>query len=130
LKLGQSSPRASAIWSRPIFAELLLEPVTYGCQESGPTGSPERLLAIKLLFLASLRDYDDLAGDSGFTRLLGSPHISEHLFERWWTVRRFEVDEELEDGTIATKLRPYLDHVDRTGNPRVDSWRDELRGAG
>jgi hypothetical protein len=117
----------------PDFAGLLLaEPVMYSRQESTDSTweESERLLPVKLFFLASLREYAPLADDAAFTRVLGSPHISASLFDRWWTARRFEVDRELESDAIEAELRPYLNSVEATGSPRIDGWLAALRGAG
>ncbi len=110
----------------PELADLLMEPLLYRRQEN--TGSnwlaAERLLQVKLLFLADLRQYTPLAEDAGFTRVFGSAQISMALFDRWWTARRFQVEEELE--TLEERLCSCKDRIEPTGSSKVDDWVSSL----
>ena len=117
-------------------------------QDRGEPPTPEQIFEIRLILVkypdieealgqaadcddyASLRDYTPLADDAAFTCVLGSPHISVSLFDRWWTMRRFEVDRELNADMVEADLRPLLDRVEPTGHPQVDEWLATLRGAG
>ncbi len=104
------------------FAEMLTEPVLIRNREGDRTAwTPEdHATAIKILFLARLREYTPLVSDEDAARILSSSRISVSLFDRWWVVRRFLVEDD-RDG-LLTFLRPVLGNVEATGNPLVDNW--------
>jgi len=56
----------------------------------------KRLVQAKLLFLASLREYDPINDDAEFAAVFGSAVISAGLFDRWFVVRRLGIDDDLD----------------------------------
>src|SRR5215510_7399036 len=57
----------------------------------------ENALRVKLLFVANLRDLIPLKDDDSCEAILGSREISVALFDRWWTVERFELEANADD---------------------------------
>jgi hypothetical protein len=106
----------------PDFAEVLLEPRLYRRQEGGNSAwlHADRLAQAKLVFLASLREYDLVVDDAGFAAVFGSAVVSVELFDRWFTVRRLEVEQELE--LLEARLREPGLRVEPSGRPLVDLW--------
>jgi hypothetical protein len=104
------------------FAELLLEPSLIRNVEGGRTiwKNDNHAATVKLLFLARLREYDPLSADSDAERLLGSSRINVATFDRWWTLRRFVVDESCED--LIAFLRAARAKVDACGDELVAAW--------
>src|SRR5436305_1618433 len=84
--------------TEPDFIDILSEPVLIrsreGCRASEIKGYREA--KVKLLFLARLREYDPLSSDAEAARLLGDDRISTGLFDRWWTIREFGLEEDAE----------------------------------
>ena len=112
----------------PDLAELLTEPVVLSHTEGGchSLWQPEdHALRVKLVFLASLRQYDTLETDASVEAVFGSSRISAALFDRWWTIRRLEIDDDTE--RLEPLLVKHLDRVQRTGNEVVDRWLDRTR---
>ncbi len=104
------------------LAEILLEPVMLENPEGGRTvwrGS-DHALTVKLVFVASLRQYTPLDTDAGFEAALGSRRISVELFDRWWTLRLLPGSYRTED--LRQFLVKYLDRIEPTGNELVDDW--------
>ena len=112
----------------PDFAGVLLEPQLYRREEYSRSMwfEPQRLAQAKLLFLASLREYTPVADDEGFAAVFGSSAISVALFDRWFVVRRFQIEQELD--LLEPRLRDHLDRVESSDIPLVDEWLSELRG--
>jgi hypothetical protein len=110
------------------FADVLLDPQLFRREEHSRTMwfEPQRLAQAKLLFLASLRQYTPLADDAGFAAVFGSAAISVEQFDRWFTVRRFQVDEEL--NVLEGWSRQFIGRVEPSGVPLVDEWLAEVRG--
>jgi hypothetical protein len=111
----------------PDFAEILTEPALIHQREGDRTGwtAEDHATQIKILFLVRLREYIPLASDEDAARILGSSRISVDLFDRWWVVRRFVVEDNTE-GLLAL-LRPVLGKVTATGNSMVDHWLTSIR---
>jgi hypothetical protein len=90
----------------PDVAVLLGEPVLWSKWEGGRTvWTPQDYEAqVKLLFLAHLRS-EYLVGDGNkselrdlLEELLGKPPFDLRVFDRWWTLERFEgINESFED---------------------------------
>jgi len=114
----------------PDFADVLLEPRLYRREEHSRSAwfEPQRLAQAKLLFLASLREFTPVADDAGFAAVFGSAVISVALFDRWFVVRRLQVEQELD--LLERWLREHLGRVEPTGMPTVDQWLSELSGPG
>jgi hypothetical protein len=87
--------------------------------DRSPWREPELTLAVKLLYLARLREYDPLSSDAEAERVLGSAVVSAEVFDRWWSIRRIEFDtpEEMHDF-----LSRVVQKVPSTGNVTVDEW--------
>lgn len=88
----------------------------------------ENALRVKLLFVAGLRDLIPLKDDNSCEAILGSREISASLFDRWWTVERFELEANVDD--YMAELTRSLPSVPLTGNPVVDGWLSELKTKG
>ena len=121
-------PNAEALREFPIhvdtgMTEILLEPLltsrTFG--DRSPWRVEEVELAVKLIYVARMREYTPISEDSVAKRVLGSDEVSIQLFDRWWSVRRLYMEEgrseEMEDYLVSAvhKVKP-------TGNPTVDTW--------
>jgi hypothetical protein len=109
-------------------AELLLEPWLtsrrYADQSSWREDDAE--LAVKLIFVARMREYTPLESDAEADRILGSSRISSEVFDRWWNIRRLHEwegsSEQLED-----YLRQMIAKTQPTGNPVVDEWLRRIK---
>jgi hypothetical protein len=112
----------------PDFADVLLEAQLYRRTEYDRSMwfEPQRLAQAKLLFLASLREYDPIDDDAGFSAVFGSAAISVELFDRWFLIRRLGVDDDLD--SLEGRLRAVIDRVVPPGIPLVDEWLLELHG--
>lgn len=77
-------------------------------------------VAIKLMYLAQLREYGPLQSDEGAQTILGSNRVSVDLFDRWWTIRKLEFGGPTEDKQELLGL--MLDKIEPTGNGVVDCW--------
>jgi hypothetical protein len=108
---------------------LLLEPAltSRSSPDRSPWRRPELELAVKLIFVAQMREYEFLSSDTSAQLILGSVGVSVDVFDRWWTIRRLEFEarsEELEDFLVA-----IADQVEATGNAVVDDWVKSLVAA-
>ena len=86
----------------------------------------DRLGQVKLLYLASIADCTPLDDPAEFESLLGSPRFSGALFDRWWVVRRLEVDEEWEELEAMLRARP--DRAESADDQRIGQWLSSLGG--
>jgi len=104
----------------PGLAELLLEQRLFRRRAGGNSDwmHADGEAAAKLLFLASLREYTPLDQPAGFIAAFGSACVSVAVFDRWFRVRRFEVDNELE--LMEQWLRECPLPVESTGRFVVD----------
>jgi len=114
----------------PDLADILLEPVVLVNPEGGRSvwTSIDHALTVKLVYLASLRQYTPLESDAGFESALGSPRISLELFDRWWTLRLLPGSDNTEG--LRQFLARHFNSVKRTGNELVDSWLAWVRDHG
>jgi hypothetical protein len=112
----------------PDLAALLMQPTLIRKKEVSGSEWPhaDRLAQVKLLYLASIADYTPLDAPDEFESLLGSARFSGALFDRWWVVRRLEVDEDWEE--LEAMLRARLDRAEPTEKPRIDQWLSSLGG--
>jgi hypothetical protein len=87
------------------LADVLLEPRLYRQRDGGNSDwlFADREETAKLLFLASLREYSPLDGTDGFAAVFGEACVSTAVFDRWFRLRRFMVDLELE--ALEVRLR-------------------------
>jgi hypothetical protein len=112
------------LWGRtePDFADILLESVLIRHREGGRT--TWRLAnyeaKIKLLYLARLREYTPLAADEDAERLLGSARVSVPVFDRWWSIRQMEVEDDAEE--LVGFLRLMRARVDLPDDELVVDW--------
>src|SRR3954447_22434105 len=83
----------------PDLADILLEPAVLVNPEGGRSVwmPQDHALTVKLVYLASLRQYTPLETDAGFEAALGSTRISVGLFDRWWTLRLLPGSDNTED---------------------------------
>ena len=111
----------------PDFAELLLQPRLFRQQEGGNSDwlHADRVAQAKMLFLASLREYDAVADDTGFAAVFESAVVGVGLFDRWFVARRLEVEQELE--LLVGRLREPGLRVEPSGRPVVDRWLSAVR---
>ncbi|WP_374604964.1 hypothetical protein [Niveibacterium sp.] len=105
------------------FAQVLLDPLLTSRDYADRSNwrEDEAELAVKLLYVARLREYAPLTDDKAARQLLGSEHVSTEIFDRWWSIRRLSLEEgkseEMHDylGAVTEKVKP-------TGNSVVDEW--------
>jgi hypothetical protein len=111
----------------PNLTEILLEPLLFRRREGGSSDwlNADREALAKLLFLASLREY--AKSEEGFAALFGSASVSVAVFDRWFQVRRFEIEQELE--LLEPGLRESPLPVEPTGRLAVDEWLSKVRGS-
>jgi hypothetical protein len=104
------------------LADILCEPVVLVNLESDRSDwtPQDRMLAIKLVYLASLRQYTGLDTDAGLESAFGSTWISVALFDRWWTLRLLPASDRT--GDLRQFVTAHLGSIQRTGNELVDSW--------
>jgi hypothetical protein len=114
-------------WSDDDFAAVLLDPRLFRRVEVSGSAwlHDDRLVQAKLLFLASLREYTPLQESAGFAAVFGSPVISVEVFDRWFRVRRFEVEQEMD--LLEARLRECPLTVEATGRQVVDWWLSQTR---
>ena len=113
----------------PGLTEVLLEPRLFRRREGGNTDwtHADGEAATKLLFLASLQEYDGVHTVEGFAGAFGSGAVSVEVFDRWFRVRRLQVDQELD--LLEPWLRACSLVVEPSGRYLVDRWLVEVRGA-
>jgi hypothetical protein len=108
------------------FASVLLETVLLSREFTDRSSwrEAELTLAVKLLYLARLREYQPLSSDADAERALGSAAISAEVFDRWWSIRRIEFEgaSEQMQGFLVRVMR----NVPATGNATVDEWLQEM----
>lgn len=114
--------RADPVLSMILLDYLLTSRAHY---DSYLWGEKECELAVKLLHLARMREYDGVSDSESAIRILGSDRISADVFDKWWTIRCLWMEEgpseEMHDYLVA-----LVDSVDPTGNDAVDEWVHEL----
>jgi hypothetical protein len=112
------------------LADLLLETtiISRRFADRSPWREPELALAVKLLYLARLREYTFLSSDADATRVLGSDSLTAETFDRWWSLRRpddYKSSEEMHE-----YLKAMLGKTPATGNEVVDQWLKVLASPG
>ncbi|MBC7870090.1 MAG: hypothetical protein H7Y09_04570 [Chitinophagaceae bacterium] len=78
---------------------------------------------LKLLFLAFMSSLfpDDSEDSAFFTELLGTAPWTLATFDRWWTVERVDVEENLHEVVEEIEIDD-LERIGQTGISGVDSW--------
>jgi hypothetical protein len=111
----------------PDLADILLEPLVLVNPEGGQSiwMPHDHALTVKLVYLASLRQYTPLESDAEFESALGTSRMSVKLFDRWWLLRLLPGLERTED--LRQFVAKHLDNIERTGNELVDSWLEWVR---
>jgi hypothetical protein len=114
--------------TEPDIADILLEPVLIRNREGGQTvWMPDNYAnKIKLLYLARLREYTPLAADEDAERLLRSSRVSTSVFDRWWSIRRLEVENDTEE--LVHFLKRVQDKVDPPNDEYVAGWLERVSG--
>jgi len=75
--------------------------------------------AVKLLYLARVREYEFLSSSSDARRVLGSDSITVQVFDHWWTLREMPWDEPSEHW--EDYLAAVSENVEATGDAAVDN---------
>lgn len=115
----------------PEYASLLLDPLltsrTYSDRSIWREGDLQ--LAVKLSFLAMLREYDFLRSPSASFAILGSEQLTEELFDQWWSIRTLHFEEASEQ--MEAYLAAVIDQTPPTKSQVVNDWlHNEFRNAG
>jgi hypothetical protein len=120
--------------SDPDIAELMSEPHLWTKREGGLTIDTEEdyIAQVKVLFLINLwSEYVIGAGEDKSLKLfleeiMGPPPFTKELFDRWWTVERFEgYDESFEE--IAERLGAEHMHLAAKSDlPLVEYWMSKF----
>ena len=108
------------------FAELLMEPVQLvhpRFDRSVLRLDHHHETVVKIVFLASLRQYEELKSDRECEAVFGSPRINAGLFDRWWTLRKLHGPDDTTDG-LQEFIVAHFSSVDRTGDEAIDRWLD------
>lgn len=107
--------------SDAVLLELLLRPVVLANHEGGKTDwkAEDNTEYVKIVFLASLHDYTPLVSDEGFAAVFGTDELTVELFNRWWSIRRLDIDNDTDwyMPLLAGCLR--RGKVGAVANPRV-----------
>jgi hypothetical protein len=110
----------------PDLAELLSETVFWDYHRVGDIHGNigDDIAEVKLLFLANLMS-DYLSKDL-YQELLGTSCISLEVFDKWWTVKRYLIDESFAD--VEQRLdSSVVSFFVKTGIGRVDLWIDKMQ---
>ncbi|MFO0646941.1 MAG: hypothetical protein U0326_11940 [Polyangiales bacterium] len=104
------------------MAELLLEPVLLQNREGGVSDwdRESQCLRVKITFLSSLRQYEPIETDEAFAAVFGSAKLSVALFDCWWSIRGFRVDDTVEH--MQNWVSRCGRSIEPTGNPVTDRW--------
>lgn len=114
--------------AEPWISAILLQPIltSRNYADRSAWRITDSQLAVKLLYLARLREYVPLTDDERALKILGSAVIAEDVFDRWWSIRIFRMEEgpseQLHDYLVAR-----IDKVEPTGNPVLDEWLKSLK---
>jgi hypothetical protein len=106
------------------LADLLRQPAVLSNKEADRSDWTDQahVEAVKLVYVASLRQYSGLETDAEFEAALGSPRISVSLFDQWRTIKRLEFDGSIDE--LLPFLAQHIGSTDRTGISVVDDWLD------
>lgn len=103
------------------FKELLFEKKVWANPEADRSGWDQdaHALRIKLLFLAFTKS--DYSETREIEFLFNGRKINEALFDSYWELHRFELDEHTTDAEKNISMDSFNEMSD-TGNPLVDAW--------
>lgn len=105
------------------LVDILCETVFWSYNRAGNT--EDDISEVKLLFLANLMS-EYLEMDT-YKKVLESSSISLDVFDKWWTIKRYFIDESFSD--IEKRIDPSVaGHLIKTGVQRVDLWIDKMQG--
>lgn len=113
-----------AHWQSELKELLVLTSVWNKTEGHRTTWKPQdRITQVKLLFLASLKQYSNICE---FETLVGGLPLNERAFDMWWTIEQIDDEENVE--TVEAELTPsIIEQLEQTGSPVVDSWICSLR---
>ena len=101
-------------------ADILLEPLltSRSWADRSAWRQDAVAMAVKLLYLARVREYEFPSSPGDARRVLGSDAITIQVFDRWWTLREMPWEEPSEhwEGYLAS----VSEHVEATGNVAID----------
>lgn len=108
------------------LAEILFETKSWQHHRVGlvKDGTGDDIAEVKLLFLANLMP--DYLSKCLYQTLLEENCISLELFDKWWAIERYLVDEisaEVEERIDTAVARFFV----KTGLERVDFWIDKMQ---
>lgn len=126
-------PNVGAKLEFPVRAEsgisdILLQPIltSRNYADRSAWRVTDSQLAVKLLYLARLREYVPLTDDESALKILGSAVIAEDVFDRWWSIRIFRMEEGPSE-QLHDYLAARIEKVEPTGNPLLDEWLKSLK---
>ncbi|MBD2004121.1 MULTISPECIES: hypothetical protein [Cyanophyceae] len=106
----------------PDLVDILSETVFWNYHRAGDT--EDDIIEVKLLFIANLMS-EYLPTDL-YKKILEQSCISLEVFDKWWTLERYFVDETFSD--VEKRIEPSVGtHFVKTGRKRVDLWIDEIQ---
>ncbi|NES95923.1 MAG: hypothetical protein F6K32_11935 [Desertifilum sp. SIO1I2] len=105
------------------LVEILSETVLWSYHRAGNT--EDDISEVKLLFLANLMsEYLEI---EVYKKVLDTFSISLDVFDKWWTIKRYFVDEVFSE--IEKRIDPSVaSHLIKTDRKRVDLWIDKMQG--
>ena len=119
-------PKQDAIRTFPLLipdlCDVLLKPIltSRNYADRSPWRPDDVELVVKLLYLARSREYTTLTADQDAERILGSSRVSVSVFDRWWSIRRVEMEESSEE--LEGYPPPVAKRIEPTGNKLVDEF--------
>ncbi|MBD1835366.1 hypothetical protein H6F61_22435 [Cyanobacteria bacterium FACHB-472] len=106
----------------PDFVDILSETVFWSYHRVSDT--EDDVLEVKLLFLANLMS--EYLQTELYKKVLGQSCISLEVFDNWWTLERYFIDETFSD--VEKRIEPSIvTHFTKTGRKRVDLWIDKIQ---
>lgn len=124
-------PKDEAMKAFPLnagdFSDTLLEPllISRSHADRSPWRENDLEAVVKILYLARLREYTPLAPDSNAESILGSSRIALNVFDRWWSIRRFRMEEGPSEAMENYLSRIAIKFVP-TGNQLIDEFVNRL----
>jgi hypothetical protein len=124
VKASDSLKSKTAAWQSDL-KELLVQTSVWIKAEGHRTTwkTEDREAQVKLLFLASLKQYSNIAD---FESLVGALTLSVRTFDKWWSIEKVDDEEIVEQ--VEKDLEPsVVEQLEQTGRPVVDTWICNLR---
>lgn len=117
----------------PVRAETSIADILLGsiltsrnCADHSGWRVTDSQLAVKLLYLARLREYVPLVEDECALKILGSASIAENVFDRWWSIRLFGMEEGPSE-QMHGYLAACVDKAEPTGSQLLNEWIASLK---